>query len=99
MPHRGQTRKMWGGYAQLGRFLNEWWSVIPAPLEVVGCMAYVDPDTPGRSDQQWEYTIGANWYLNGHRHKFTLDYSLLDYEEGAASDSEKRFRLQRELSL
>lgn len=90
---------MWGGYAQLGRFLNEWWSVIPAPLEVVGCMAYVDPDTPGRSDQQWEYTIGANWYLNGHRHKFTLDYSLLDYEEGAASDSEKRFRLQWELSL
>ena len=95
----GKTRELWGGYAQLGSFLNEWWPVVPAPLEVVGRFSYVDPDTPQRSDQQREYTVGANWYFNGHRNKLTLDISRLDFEEGARSASENRVRLQWELSL
>jgi hypothetical protein len=95
----GGTRELWGGYAQLGSFLNEWWSVIPAPLEFVGRVSWVDPDTPGRSDEQREYTVAANWFFGGHRNKLTFDYSLLDFEEGSASASENRWRLQWELSL
>ena len=95
----GQTRELWGGYAQLGSFLNEWWSAVPAPLEFVGRLSYVDPDTPQRSDEHWEYTVAANWYFHGHRNKLTLDVSHLDFDEGAASGSENRLRLQWELSL
>jgi hypothetical protein len=95
----GSTRKIWGGYAQVGSFINEWWPPMPAPLELVARVAYVDPDTPDRSDHQWEYTIGANWFFNGHRNKLTLDYSLLDFEEGTARARENRLRLQWELSL
>jgi hypothetical protein len=95
----GSRRRIWGGYAQAGSFFNEWWSAIPSPLELVARVAYVDPDTPDRSDQQWEYTIGANWFFNGHRNKLTLDYSLLDFDEGSDNARENRLRLQWELSL
>jgi hypothetical protein len=46
-----------------------------------------------------EWTLGANWYFNGHRNKLTLDYSWLDFEDPDGQASEQRLRLQWELSL
>jgi hypothetical protein len=100
-----------GGYAQLGVFPNEWWPSVPARLELLARGAIVDPDRDLGSNLHTEWTIGANWYIHGHRHKLTADYSWLDIGEGPAEGpaggppdaptdaSGSRFRLQWELSL
>ena len=95
----GVVTRLAGGYAQLGSFPNEWWPDLPAVLELVGRAALVDPDRDLGSNLQREWTIGANWYFNGHRNKLTLDFSWLDIEESDSSASKKRLRLQWELSL
>lgn len=95
----GVVTRLGGGYAQLGSFLNEWWPVVPAPLELVGRFSVVDPDREIGGNSQQEWTLGANWYFNGHRNKLTLDYSCLDFEEGDRGASQWRFRLQWELSI
>lgn len=107
----GTVTRIVGGYAQLGVFPNEWWPSVPARLELVARGAIVDPDRDLGSNLHTEWTIAANWYIQGHRHKLTADYSWLDIGEGPAEDpagssaagptdaSGTRFRLQWELSL
>ncbi len=95
----GAKRNIWGGYAQVGSFLQEWVARVPSNLELVGRIAYVDPDTPQRSDEHWEGTVAANWYFNRHRNKITVDYSRLSIEEGDTSGNDHRLRVQWELSL
>lgn len=48
---------------------------------------------------QYEWTIGMNWFINGHRNKITADYSWLDFDDPTQGASRGRFRLQWELSL
>jgi phosphate-selective porin len=95
----GDSRSVVGGYAQLGSFLSEWWSALPSRLEVVGRVAVVDPDRDTGSDTQVEWTAGVNYFIHGHRHKITADYSWLDFEDPIQGASKRRFRLQYELSL
>jgi hypothetical protein len=95
----GAVTRLAGGYAQLGSFLNEWWPAVPAPLELVGRFSLVDPNREVGGNSQMEWTLGANWYFNGHRNKLTLDYSWLDFEDPDGQASEQRLRLQWELSL
>ena len=97
--HEGSTRDLVGGYAQAGYFVHEAWDSLPEPLELAFRYSVVDPDTSGRSDLQQEYTVGANWFLNGHRNKFTADTSYLDLDDPSDPSSEWRFRLQYELSI
>jgi phosphate-selective porin len=95
----GEVRKLIGGYAQLGAFPSEWLSWVPQPLEIVGRFAVVDPDRSRSSDRQLEWTIGANWFIAGHRHKLTADWSWLTFDDPDSDASQGRFRLQWELSL
>ncbi len=95
----GETTRLIGGYAQIGSFLNEWYSWVPPPLELVARMSIVDPDRSFGSNTEREWTIGANWFLNGHRNKFTSDVSWLNFDSPARDASQTRFRLQWELSL
>jgi len=95
----GAVQKLVGGYAQLGSFPHEWWSAVPRPLELVARVGLVDPDRSVGSDSQKEWTLGGNWFFNGHRNKLTLDYSWLNFEEPGRGAHKQRLRLQWELSL
>lgn len=97
--HSGRLRRMIGGYAQLGTFPSEWWPRVPSQLELVGRIAVVDPDRGEDSDTQIEWTLGANWFIYGHRHKISVDYAWLNFDDPFDDVSRRRFRLQYELSL
>jgi phosphate-selective porin OprO and OprP len=95
----GNVTRLVGGYAQLGSFLDEWWPDLPRQLELAGRVAIVDPDRDVADNTEWEWTLGANWFINGHRNKFTADVSALDFESPLRDASQWRFRLQWELSI
>ena len=95
----GQITRLIGGYAQIGYFPNEWWSYVPAPLELVGRLSIVDPDRSLGDNLEREWTLGVNWFINGHRNKFTSDVSWLTFDSPARDASQTRFRLQWELSI
>ncbi|MEM1305459.1 MAG: porin, partial [Planctomycetota bacterium] len=95
----GETTRLIGGYAQVGSFLNEWRPAIPPQLELVARGSLVDPDRSLNDNSQSEWTLGANWFINGHRNKLTADVSWLDVDSPAGDASQTRFRLQWELSI
>ena len=52
-------------------------------------------------NEREEFTLGANWFFNGHSNKITLDVSHLIIDDGFLStkDSENRVRLQWDVSF
>lgn len=95
----GETTRLIGGYAQIGSFPNEWWSSVPPQLELLARVSLVDPDRTLSDNTEREWTLGANWFLNGHRNKFTADVSWLNFDSPARDASQTRFRFQWELSI
>ncbi len=95
----GEVTRLIGGYAQLGSFLNEWWPAFPAPLEIAGRVAMVDPDLGRADDLSRELTLGANWFFEGHRNKLSADISWLKDEVQFPGGQQTRLRLQWEVSL
>lgn len=70
----------WGVLAQVGYMVNE-------KLEVFGRYDFTKFDTDlkvGGADQWNEATVGANYFLNGHAAKFTVDLTYLC--DGAPTD-------------
>jgi len=93
------TRTLRGGYVQLGYFFHELWPVIPAPLELAGRAALVEPDTSLDSNLQQEWTLGANWFFNGHRNKITTDISQIILDAPDGEKSEIRLQFQWDVSF
>jgi phosphate-selective porin OprO/OprP len=54
--------------------------------------------TPGAGLNE-EYTLGANWFFNGHRNKLTLDVSYLAIDDSLEDESDVRLRLQWDVSI
>ena len=96
----GASQRLTGFYVQGGVFAHEFWPLLPRPLEFTSRYATVDPDLDGFEDQREEVAVGANWFLNGHRNKFSVDASriLFDTVEGTA-ESSTRVRLQWDVSF
>lgn len=96
----GATRRLDGFYVQGGTFLHEFWRPVPRPFELTARYAQVDPDFGRLIDRRGEITAGANWYLNNHRNKLSLDGSrlLFDTPDGTAASS-TRLRLQWDVSF
>ena len=94
----GDTRRLWGGYAQVGYFVSGAWDALPEPLELAMRYGWVDPGT-SHADQQQEITAGANWFFSGHRNKLTADTSLLSLDDPTGRVSEWRVRLQWDVSI
>ena len=94
-----ETTRLIGGYAQIGSFPNEWLSCVPEPLELVARMSIIDSSRALRGNTEREWTVGANWFINGHRNKFTSDVSWLNFDSPTRDASQTRFRFQWELSL
>ncbi len=96
--HNGEKRTIVGGYAQAGWFPAERWQPISKNFELALRVAYVRPDDQAKSENG-EFTLGANWFFNGHRNKLTFDTSYLTIDDRGASTSDARFRVQWDISL
>ena len=93
-----------GGYVQAGYFFHHLFPRIPAPLEFAVRYAAVDePNAVDRAfeNQRREFTLGANWFFDGHNNKLTLDLSRLSVDDGLVNldDSGNRVRLQWDVSF
>ena len=95
----GGQRSLFGGYAQAGMFFSELYESFPEPLELAVRFARVDPDEDVSGDTEKEYTLGGNWFFNGHRNKLTLDVSHVIRREAPETDSSNRVRLQWDWSF
>ena len=96
----GGVQRLRGGLLQAGWFPSEQSERWPEELEFTARLAVVIPDTGAGSDNNEEFTLGANWFFNGHRNKLTMDVSLINIEgPGAEEEEDIRFRVQWDLSL
>lgn len=95
----GAHQSMIGGYAQVDTFPSEYLTCSPEPLELVARVAHVTPDVSLSQNDQWEWTLGANWYLRGHRSKLSADVSALNLDALNGAESDVRFRLQWDVSF
>jgi phosphate-selective porin len=95
----GQRRRLVGGYAQAGVFFSEWVESFPEPLEFALRFARVDPDRDVASDTEKEFTLGSNWFFNGHRNKLSLDLPHVVRLQAPETDTSNRVRLQWDWSF
>lgn len=95
----GQRRRLVGGYAQAGVFVSEWVESLPEPLEFALRFARVDPDRDVAGDAEKEFTLGSNWFFNGHRNKLSLDLSHVVRLQAPETDTSNRVRLQWDWSF
>ena len=100
----GNDSDLYGYYAQVGYFFNEVWEAFPEELELAARYAWLTEPNENNlavDNDREEFTIGANWFFNGHNNKLTLDYSYLTLDDGAAGldDSGSRVRLQWDISF
>lgn len=95
----GETRTLVGGYAQAGMFFSEVFDAFPEPLELAVRIARVDPDRALPRDTEKEFTLGLNWFFNGHRNKLTLDLSHVVRRQAPETDTSNRVRLQWDWSF
>ncbi len=95
----GSTHELTGGYIQAGNFFHNQFPAVPAPLELAVRYAFVDePNATNRvlENERREFTLGANWFFNGHDSKVTLDFSRLSIDDRLLliEDTDNRLRLQ-----
>ncbi|MCF6223442.1 MAG: OprO/OprP family phosphate-selective porin [Flavobacteriaceae bacterium] len=89
-----------GNYIQLGYFLHNSFSKIPKKLELFARHAFYNPDINISDNDNFEYTVGFNWFFRGHKNKLTLDYSYLTTNKiGSPYTEENRIRLQWDISI
>ncbi len=95
----GTDRKLLGIYVQAGMFFSEVWDAVPEPLEFAARFAYIDLDRGLSGDREWEFSVAANWFFNGHRNKLTTDLAYINRQMASETDTHVRFRLQWEWSF
>ncbi len=100
----GNDRDLHGFYSQCGYFFNEICDSVPEELELAARYAWLQEPNENNlalENERQEFTIGANWFFNGHNNKLTLDYSYLtiDDEMLAMDDNGSRVRLQWDISF
>ena len=94
----GGANDLRGGYVQAGWFPVTKYPGWPEQLELAARLALVDPDLSGIGSNS-EFTLGANWFFNGHRNKLTADVTALNIEDSAGKARDLRFRVQWDISL
>ena len=89
-----------GNYFQLGYFFYNTFPDFPKPLEIFARQAYYNRNTDISGNNNYEYTVGCNWFFKGHKNKLTIDFSYLQTNElGVLYSKENRFRLQWDISI
>jgi phosphate-selective porin OprO and OprP len=96
----GGVRRLEGFYVQAGLFPHEFLGAVPRPFQFTGRFATVDPNLGDSEDHREEITVGANWFLNGHRSKISADASRLRFDTpDGFVESSTRYRLQWDVSF
>jgi phosphate-selective porin len=89
-----------GNYFQIGYFLNQSFPKIPKELEIFARQSFYDPNTEIDNNNNYEFTVGCNWFFHGHKNKLTFDYSYLKYNQFVPDlQTGNRFRLQWDISI
>lgn len=89
-----------GNYFQIGYFFHNAFPKFPKPLEIFARQAFYDANIDISDNNNFEYTIGVNWFFKGHKNKLTFDYSYLEYSEfKPVFESGNRFRIQWDISI
>jgi len=89
-----------GNYFQLGYFFHHAFPKFPQLLEIFARQAFYDPNTEIDNNNNYEYTLGLNWFFKKHKNKLTFDYSYLKYNEfDPIFKTGNRFRLQWDISI
>ena len=52
-----------GNYFQLGYFFYHVFPKFPKPLEIFARQAFYDPNTEIDNNNNYEYTLGLNWFF------------------------------------
>lgn len=94
-----EKTKLRGAYIQSGYFLHGFVNAMPKGIEFAARYAFVDPDTGQPDDLRQEYTAAINWFFNGHDNKLTLDFTRLTLETDEGQLSDKRVRLQWDITF
>jgi hypothetical protein len=92
--------EMLGNLIQIGYFFHGIWERFPKGIELYTRQAFFFPDVQNTNQVSNEYTMGVNWFLSGHRLKFTAEASDLvsRYAQDAIQDG-WRFRVQLDISF
>lgn len=89
-----------GNYFQIGYFFYYAFPKFPKSLEIFARQAFYDANIDMAGNNNYEYTIGCNWFFKGHKNKLTFDYSYIEYNEfDPTFESGNRFRLQWDISI
>ncbi len=72
---------LYGYYVQAGYFFHHLIEGFPKPLEIYARQAFYDPDKEMDDNNNYEYTIGCNWFFKKHKNKLTLNYTHLKYDQ------------------
>jgi phosphate-selective porin OprO/OprP len=95
----GRSVNVNGAYLNVGWFPSSQFEKWPVPLELAARVAVVNPYADANLHENREFTLGANWFFNGHRNKLTTDISRLRIDDLEGEESDWRFRLQWDISL
>ncbi len=90
-----------GNYAQIGYFPFYSLNFIPKNLELFGRHSFFNPNLDLSNNNRYEYTLGANWFFDGHRNKLSLEYSNFKFNqiEPNIDGNTNRIRLQWDISF
>jgi len=89
-----------GNYFQIGYFFHYAFPKFPKSLEIFARQAFYDANIDMAGNNNYEYTIGCNWFFKGHKNKLTFDYSYIEYNEfDPTFESGNRFRIQWDISI
>ncbi len=95
-----QQTNLIGNYVQIGYFLNQSFPKIPKELEIFARQSFYDPNTDISDNNNYEFTVGCNWFFHGHKNKLTFDYSYLKYNQFLPyAKTGNRFQLQWDISI
>ena len=89
-----------GNYFQMGYFFHYTFPKFPKSLEIFARQAFYDANIDMAGNNNYEYTIGCNWFFKGHKNKLTFDYSYIEYNEfDPTFESGNRYRIQWDISI
>lgn len=93
-PRRNTTLQ--GGFIQAGLLPHGLIPAVPPQLEFALRYASVDQDDFRGNDDSEEFSGVANWFIDGHENKLSLEFSHIDLQDPLlqAEGSENRLRLQ-----
>jgi len=94
-----ETTDLRGAYITAGWFPSASYAKWPTPLELALRFAQVKPYQNADLHENREFTLGVNWFFNGHRNKLSSDVSRLRFDDPTGMARDWRFRLQWDVSL